>query len=78
MAELEKIPGLLRLRERTRGHARVCVAVLDGPVDLEHPCLNGADLKVLSRNGPVWDDARFRHSPIAIPRIFRPSCRDKS
>ncbi|MFF8868357.1 S8 family serine peptidase [Streptomyces sp. NPDC015139] len=26
------------------GDARVCVAVLDGPVDLSHPCFAGADL----------------------------------
>jgi len=47
MAELAKIPGLHRLRERTKGDPRVCVAVLDGPVDLDHPCFAGADLAVL-------------------------------
>ena len=47
MAELAKIPGLHRLRERTKGDPRVCVAVLDGPVDLGHPCFAGADLAVL-------------------------------
>ena len=47
MAELSKIPGLHRLLERTKGDPRVCVAVLDGPVDLGHPCFAGADLTVL-------------------------------
>ncbi|MFF5105761.1 S8 family serine peptidase [Streptomyces sp. NPDC000134] len=30
------------------GDARVCVAVLDGPVDLSHPCFEGADLTRLN------------------------------
>ena len=47
MAELAKISGLHRLRDRTTGDSRVCVAVLDGPVDLGHPCFAGADLTVL-------------------------------
>ncbi|EST24189.1 S8 family serine peptidase [Streptomyces roseochromogenus] len=29
------------------GDPRVCVAVLDGPVDLGHPCFAGADVRVL-------------------------------
>jgi subtilisin family serine protease len=28
----------------TRGDRRVCVAILDGPVDVSHPCLQGAAL----------------------------------
>ncbi|MFE0921260.1 MULTISPECIES: S8 family serine peptidase [Streptomyces] len=27
------------------GDARVCIAVLDGPVDVSHPCLDGANLR---------------------------------
>lgn len=29
------------------GHPEICVAVLDGPVDLAHPCFHGANLTVL-------------------------------
>jgi len=47
MAELSKVPGLHRLRKRTDGDPRVCVAILDGPVDLGHPCFAAADLTVL-------------------------------
>ncbi|MFD4317672.1 S8 family serine peptidase [Streptomyces sp. NPDC058548] len=37
--------GELRARpDEPFGDPRVCVAVLDGPVDLSHPCLAGADL----------------------------------
>ena len=42
MSDFAKIPGLNRLRERTKGDPRVCVAVLDGPVDLGHPSLTVA------------------------------------
>jgi cyanobactin maturation PatA/PatG family protease len=47
MADFMKISGLHRLQERIRGDPRICVAVLDGPVDLGHPCFAGADLTVL-------------------------------
>lgn len=46
MADILKIPGLHRLIERTKGDERVCVAVLDGAVDLKHPSLAGAKLTV--------------------------------
>ncbi|MGG1943278.1 PatA/PatG family cyanobactin maturation protease [Trinickia sp. NRRL B-1857] len=36
------------LRKRTLGEPAVCIAVLDGPVDLRHPCFAGA---ALSRGG---------------------------
>lgn len=39
-------PGLAALREHSPGRPEVCVAVLDGPVDLSHACLAGADLQV--------------------------------
>ena len=39
-----KIPGLGELSAQTLGDPRVCVAVLDGPVDLSHPSLVNANL----------------------------------
>jgi cysteine desulfurase len=38
------IPGLERLHTHTTGDPKVCIAVLDGPVDLNHPCFSGAQL----------------------------------
>ncbi len=38
MARLTAIPGIAELMHQTRGDPRVRVAVLDGPVDLGHPC----------------------------------------
>ncbi|HKI16477.1 MAG TPA: aminotransferase class V-fold PLP-dependent enzyme, partial [Isosphaeraceae bacterium] len=39
-----QIPGLDELWAQTLGDPRVCVAVLDGPVDLSHPSLANANL----------------------------------
>lgn len=38
------IDGLAELWAETQGDPRICVAVLDGPVDRSHPCFTGADL----------------------------------
>ena len=40
------MPGLDTAWSFTQGDSRVRVAVLDGPVDLSHPCFQGADLEV--------------------------------
>lgn len=39
------LPGLDPLRENSLGIPEICVAVLDGPVDLAHPCFQGANLR---------------------------------
>jgi cyanobactin maturation PatA/PatG family protease len=39
--------GLRSLHSQTTGDRRVCIAVLDGPVDLAHPCFRGASLAQL-------------------------------
>ena len=43
---LSLVPGLDTAWSFTQGDSRVRVAVLDGPVDLSHPCFQGADLEV--------------------------------
>ncbi len=43
MADITVIPGIADLRRHTRGAPHVCVAVLDGPVDRDHPGFAGAD-----------------------------------
>jgi subtilisin family serine protease len=49
MADITAIPGIADLRRHTGGgDPRVCVAVLDGPVDLDHSCFAGADLTPLA------------------------------
>ncbi|MFN9420214.1 MAG: aminotransferase class V-fold PLP-dependent enzyme [Pirellula sp.] len=44
--DVAEIPGLRELWGETLGDPRVCIAVLDGPVDLSHPCFQGADIAV--------------------------------
>jgi cyanobactin maturation PatA/PatG family protease len=39
------IHGLQELWAETRGDPRVCIAILDGPVDLSNPCFRGANLR---------------------------------
>ena len=38
------LPGLDLLWSKTKGHSKICVAILDGPVDKSHPCFDGAKL----------------------------------
>ncbi len=42
------LPGLKKLWAETTGSPDIVIAVLDGPVDLSHPCFKGADLHQLS------------------------------
>ena len=47
MSIAELVPGLADLWTQTRGDPRVCVALLDGPVDLAHPSLRQTNLTQL-------------------------------
>lgn len=38
------VEGLNKLWQLTTGDTDICIAVLDGPVDIKHPCLDGAHL----------------------------------
>jgi len=44
---LEQIAEVSFITSQTLGNSQVCIAVLDGLVDLKHPCFQGADLTVL-------------------------------
>ena len=48
MTNLPTIPGLKELQKQTQGSSEITVAILDGVVDTDHPCFNGADLTRLS------------------------------
>ncbi len=39
--------GISLLKSQTLGNLQVCIAILDGLVDLEHSCFRGADLTQL-------------------------------
>lgn len=44
ITDIATLPGLSSLWAESLGDPRICVAVLDGPVDRSHPSLNGAQL----------------------------------
>ena len=47
----DHLPELATLWSLTLGDPRVCIAVLDGPVDLSHPCFDGALIRQVSLPG---------------------------
>jgi cyanobactin maturation PatA/PatG family protease len=49
----QPIHGLAALWNITKGDPRVTIAVIDGPVDVSHPCFAGASLKTVSLKGRV-------------------------
>src|SRR5215813_10997493 len=75
MPDLSSIADMEDIWERTSGDPAVCIAVLDGPADLSHPCFEGADLQ---RVKSYWmeeiDDAdvpeEFRLHAIHISSIL--------
>lgn len=66
------VPGLATLWAQTRGDPRVGLAVLDGPVDLAHPCLAGADLVTLPTLVPQRPTAgsATRHGTAVVSILF--------
>ncbi|MCB9937506.1 MAG: S8 family serine peptidase [Planctomycetaceae bacterium] len=57
-----QLPGLAELWAQTSGDPRICIAVLDGPVDLTHPSLRDAALtqvnidEITDSGGPAKSD----------------------
>ncbi len=45
------LPGIDQVWRHTLGDPRVCIAVVDGPVDVSHPCLRGAQLTMVGASG---------------------------
>lgn len=54
------------------GHPDVRIAILDGPVDLAHPCFAGAGLSVIDAlgNGPAGDGRMSRHGTHVASVVF--------
>jgi cyanobactin maturation PatA/PatG family protease len=72
VADVSKLPGLAELWTRTLGDERICVAVVDGPVDLGHPSL--ADARLVRAEG-IWspeglDGPKARHGTHVASIIF--------
>ena len=45
--DVQAVAGIRSIQKATLGDPEVCVAVLDGPVDLAHPCFAGANIRRL-------------------------------
>jgi cyanobactin maturation PatA/PatG family protease len=70
--DIGQIPGLEVLWAETLGDSRICIAVLDGPVDLAHPSLAAADLSQLQTlaSGAMDGEAAVRHGTHIASVIF--------
>jgi hypothetical protein len=55
--DLAAIPGLQELWHQTRGDPSVCIAILDGPIDLTHPALAEAQIKEVRIEDAVCESA---------------------
>jgi cyanobactin maturation PatA/PatG family protease len=68
----ERVLGLQSLWSETTGDPRICVAVLDGPVDLSHPCFSGAQLAHVETLVPneAGDDLASGHGTHVASVIF--------
>ncbi|GBL16709.1 major intracellular serine protease [Microcystis aeruginosa NIES-1211] len=53
MPDLNAIPGMTALRSHTQGDPRIKIAVLDGPIDLDRACFQGANI---TRLDPYWSE----------------------
>ncbi len=70
--DLGALPGLAALWQETQGDQRVCVAVLDGPVDVRHLSFRHLDLPFLETLvSPIADDGiAARHGTHIASVIF--------
>jgi hypothetical protein len=66
------LAGLEDTWAETRGDSRICVAVLDGPVDRSHPSLHEANLQQLDGPAPLWcdDGPASRHGTHVASILF--------
>lgn len=66
------LPGIDKLWSETRGTQHVAIAILDGPVDLDHEVLRGASLTTLGGNDARGDHGNtgFDHGTYIASLIF--------
>lgn len=64
------LPGLAELQSETLGSPDVCVAVLDGLVDLSHPAFNGANVTTLETLAAQEESADRTHGTHVASVVF--------
>jgi cyanobactin maturation PatA/PatG family protease len=62
MCEIETIPGLSELWRRTTGDKRIRVAIIDGPIDVDHDAFAGVEL---ASAGGLWPAEDAFDGPMA-------------
>jgi cysteine desulfurase/selenocysteine lyase len=67
--DVAEIPGLRELWSETLGDPRVCIAVLDGPVDVSHPVFTGSKLTAVG-HGVAGTDTATEHGTHIASVIF--------
>jgi len=76
MPDIFSIPGLRELWRLTLGDPAICVAVLDGPAVLDHPCLRGANVRRLRsywwEEGAEVEDGIVEHATHVCSTLFSP------
>ena len=72
--QISDLPGIGEIWEQTRGDPRICVAVLDGRVDLAHPCFAGSALDrlggILSAEDEEMQGSMADHGTCVASIIF--------
>ncbi len=66
------VPGLWALQARVLGDSRIRIAVLDGPVDVNHPCFRGAHISAIDTlvSNQVGSGRMSRHGTHVASLIF--------
>lgn len=72
MNNISELSGLQGLWSETKGDAAVCIAILDGPVDLSHACFEGANIGEIETiaKSPVGLDPASQHGTHVSSVIF--------
>jgi cyanobactin maturation PatA/PatG family protease len=72
MNQIATLNGLRNLWAETTGSPDICIAVLDGPVDVAHACFAGAQVEMLETHKPIdADDAlAMQHGTHVASIIF--------
>ena len=72
MSNISELPGLQELWSETKGDAAVCIAMLDGPVDLSHACFDGANITEVETiaKSPAGLDSASQHGTHVSSVIF--------
>lgn len=64
------LPGLAALQSETLGSSDICVAVLDGPVDLTHPAFAGANVTAIEMPASHDEAADRAHGTHVASVVF--------